>query len=154
MNAKKLYISLALTLGLLALAGALALMGTWACPEIALAQGPDGHATYYVAPNCTGLPAPCHTTVQAAVDAVDDPDDVIKVAEGTYNVINTYGGLAQVVYISKSLTLRGGYNADFTAWDPEAYPTTLDAQDNGRVLGVISSSCHLVIMFGCGQRPP
>ena len=134
MNAKKLHISLALTLGLLALAGALALLGTWACPEVALAQGPDGHATYYVAPNCTGLPTPCYTTVQAAVDAVDDPDDVIEVAEGTYNNVNFYGGLAQIVYITKSLTLRGGYNNDFTAWDPEAYTTTLDAQSNGRVV--------------------
>jgi parallel beta-helix repeat protein len=48
-----------------------------------------------------------------------------------------------VVYISKTVTIRGGYNADFSAWDPDTYPTTLDAQGQGRVLyitGDISST--------------
>ena len=71
---------------LLAIAGTLVLVLSLDAgyPLIAYAQGPDGHATYYVAPSCTGVPAPCYTSVQVAVDAADDPDDVVKVAAGTY----------------------------------------------------------------------
>jgi hypothetical protein len=101
------------------------------------AQGPDGYGTYYVALSCIGVPDPCYTTVQAAVDAADDACDVIKVAAGTYTDVNNYGGLAQVVYISKSVTIRGGYtttNAFAEPPDPEANPSTLDAQRQGRVL--------------------
>jgi hypothetical protein len=68
------------------------------------------------------------------VDAADDPEDVIKVAAGTYTGVNHYGGLAQVVYISKTVTIRGGYTT--TNWmtsDTDANPTTLDAQGQGRV---------------------
>jgi hypothetical protein len=124
--------TIALGLGL-----ALTLAGVWLLgggPAPVYAQGPDGYSTYYVAPSCSGVPVPCYTTVQAAVDAADDPDDVIKVAAGTYTSVNNYGGLAQVVYISKTVTVRGGYTT--TNWatpDPEANPTTLDAQGQGRV---------------------
>jgi hypothetical protein len=99
-------------------------------------QGPDGYDTYYVAPggDCGGM-TPCYASVQAAVDAADDPGDVIKVAAGVYTGINSYGGLTQIVYISKTLTLRGGYTtADWNTSDPEANPTTLDAQGQGRVI--------------------
>jgi parallel beta-helix repeat protein len=99
------------------------------------AQGPDGHCIYYVAPSCSGLPTPCYTTVQAAVDAADHPDDVIKVAAGTYTGVNNYGGLSQVVYINKTVTIQGGYTTAFTdPPDPDAYPTTLDAGRQGRVI--------------------
>ncbi len=103
-------------------------------PRVAQAQGPDGYSTYYVAPSCTGVPLPCYTAVQAAVDAADDPEDVIKVAAGTYTGVNHYGGLAQVVYISKTVAVRGGYTTtNWTASDPDANRTTLDAQGQGRV---------------------
>jgi parallel beta-helix repeat protein len=88
---------------------------------------------HYVAPDCTGVPAPCHTTIQEAVDAAIAGDE-FRVAAGTYTHVNNYGELAQVVYISKTITIRGGYNADFSAWDPDTYSTTLDAQGQGRVL--------------------
>jgi hypothetical protein len=102
--------------------------------SVAQAQGPDGYSTYYVAPSCTGVPLPCYTTLQSAVDAADDPEDVVKVAAGTYTGVNHYGGLAQVVYISKTVTVRGGYTTtNWTASDPDANPTTLDAQRQGRV---------------------
>jgi hypothetical protein len=42
--------------------------------------------------------------------------------------------VTQVVYLEKEVTLRGGYSADFGVWDPEQYPTTLDAQQQGRVV--------------------
>jgi hypothetical protein len=100
------------------------------------AQGLDGISTYYVAPggNC-GVASPCYSTVQVAVDAADHPNDVIKVAAGTYTDINSYGGLSQVVYIDKTVTIRGGYTiADWNTPDPDTNPTTLDAQRQGRVM--------------------
>ena len=99
------------------------------------AQGPDSHSVYYVALSCTGVPTPCYTTVQAAVDAADDPDDVIKVAAGTYAGVSARAGVTQVVYISKTITIRGGYTtANWTASDPGTNRTTLDALGQGRVL--------------------
>ncbi len=74
-----------------------------------------------------------YTSVQAAIDAAE-PDDVIQIATGTYTGLNELGGLRQIAYITKSLTLIGGYNADFSAWDPMLYPTTLDAESGGRVV--------------------
>ncbi len=120
--------------------------------SVVQAQGPDGYEVYYVAPSCVGAPVPCYTTVQDAVDAVDDADDVIKVATGTYTDVNvgprndttSTGLVTQVVYISKSVTIRGGYTPAFTEPpDPEANPTVLDAEGQGRVLyitGDISST--------------
>ncbi len=136
MHTRKLHISLALTL--LALVGALTLLGSGnSSPPTAQAQGPDGYTTYYVAPagsNCGGM-TPCYTTVQAAVDAVDDPGDVVKVAAGTYTGVQTRNGLDQAVYITKSLTIRGGYStSDWNHQDPEAHVTTLNANGQGRVV--------------------
>jgi len=83
--------------------------------------------------DCINPAFPCGT-VQYAVDVAGD-DDVIKVAAGTYTDVNSYGGLAQVVYLSKTLTVRGGYTTtDWTTADPVANPTTLDAEGQGRVL--------------------
>jgi uncharacterized repeat protein (TIGR01451 family) len=84
---------------------------------------------------CPAVAGICpYTSVQAAVDAAHD-GDVIKVAAGTYTGVNNYGGLAQVVYISKTVTVRGGYTP--TNWAtpyPITQPTTLDALGQGRVL--------------------
>jgi hypothetical protein len=106
----------------------------------AYAQGPDSYSTYHVAPSCTGVPAPCYTSVQEAVDAADDVGDVIKVATGMYTGVSARpapagyveapasGMITQVVYITKTVTVRGGYTTTFAEPpDPEANPTTLDA---------------------------
>ena len=79
------------------------------------AQSDDGHRTYYVAPggDC-GSAFPCYATVQAAVGAADDPGDVIKVAMGIYTDMNHYAGLAQVVYVSKTVAIQGRYST--TNW--------------------------------------
>jgi hypothetical protein len=102
------------------------------------AQGPDGYDTYYVAPDATcGDKTPCFGDVQEAVDAVDDPDDVVKVAAGTYTGVAAREDVTQVAYISKTLTIRGGYTT--TNWltaDPKVNLTTLDAQGQGRVFYV------------------
>ena len=84
---------------------------------------------------CPAGPPTCdYATIQAAVDAAVS-DSLIKVAAGLYTGVNDYGGLAQVVYLNKGVTIRGGYTV--TNWDtadPETNPTTLDAQGQGRVI--------------------
>jgi parallel beta-helix repeat protein len=82
-------------------------------------------------------PSGCtYSSIQAAVDAAD-PGDVIKVAAGVYTDVHARGGITQVVYISETVTLRGGYSNDFTTRDPNVHPTTLDAQGQGRALAII-----------------
>jgi len=143
---KQLRISLTLVIGLLALIGTLALLRLLGSrPSVVHAQGPDGISTYYVAPggDCgTGI-TPCYDNIQAAVDAADAPDDVVKVAAGTYNDINvrprddvtTTGFVTQMVYITKTITIQGGYTT--ANWDtpyPITQPTVLDVEGQGRVL--------------------
>jgi uncharacterized repeat protein (TIGR01451 family) len=92
-------------------------------------------------------------------DAVDDAleGDVIKVAAGTYTGVSARpvppgyddapasGLVTQVVYISKTVTVRGGYTTDnWTASDPEANPTTLDALGQGRVLLVAGNIAPMI----------
>jgi hypothetical protein len=96
----------------------------------------------YVAPGaaCIGTPN-CYATVQEAVD-VAAPGIEIWVAAGTYTGVHdrpridvsTTGSVTQVVYITKTVTIRGGYNASFTIHDPAVLVTTLDAQNLGRVI--------------------
>jgi uncharacterized repeat protein (TIGR01451 family) len=84
---------------------------------------------------CPAGPPTCdYATVQEAVDAAND-GDVIKAATGDYTDVNNHGGLAQVVYINKTVTIQGGYTVgDWDTPDPVANPTTLDAQGQGRVV--------------------
>ncbi len=123
-------LGLGLTVGLLWLLGAGLL--------VVKAQGPDGIGIYHVAPggSCGGA-SPCYSTVQAAVDAADDPNDVIKVAAGTFTDVHSYGGLTQMAYVDKTVTIRGGYT--LTNWArpyPITQSTILDAREQGRVLYV------------------
>ena len=122
MKGKCLLITLVLGLGLtMALLWLSSGLGTG--PPVARA------ADLHVCPSgCT------YSSIQAAVDAASD-GDVIKVATGIYTGVNNYGVLVQVVYINKSVTIRGGYTAAFTdPPDSNSNPTTLDAQGQGRVL--------------------
>ncbi len=111
--------------------------------NLAIADGEGGHAaagadvTWRATPTCSarvGGLLPTYPTVQAAVDAAG-PGDTVWIA-GTCVGADARGGLSQQAYVTKPLTLRGGYNADFTVRDPVAYPTTLDAQGLGRVVVV------------------
>ncbi len=77
--------------------------------------------------------------VQQAVDAAPN-GDLVKVA-GYCAGINSRTGLTQTVYLSKPLTLRGGYtNTNWTASYPFTQPTMLDAQSAGRVVVITGSA--------------
>ncbi len=92
-------------------------------------------------------------SVQAAADAVD-AGGVVKVAAGVYTALETrpsptgYSGapaVTQVAYITKDLTLEGGYTSDnWTTPDPEANPTTLDAQGQGRVIFIAGGVAPII----------
>ncbi|MGD2146651.1 MAG: choice-of-anchor Q domain-containing protein [Anaerolineae bacterium] len=84
---------------------------------------------------CPAGPPTCdYSTVQDAVDAAAS-GDVIKVAEGAYTDVHARDGITQVVYISKTLTIQGGYTtSDWTSPYPLAHATKLDARQLGRVM--------------------
>jgi len=105
---------------------------------VGAAQAAPTATTRYVAPggNCGGV-SPCYADVQAAVDAAQS-GDTIKVAEGTYSGVQTrvhWGNtVTQTVFLSKTVTIRGGYTtSNWNTPDPDAHFTTLDAQGKGRV---------------------
>jgi hypothetical protein len=109
-----------------------------------LLAAPAGAAPTATLTVCPAGPPDCdYAVIQDAVDAAAE-GDTIKVAAGVYtdlqirprHDVTTTGVVSQVVYLSKTVTIRGGYTApDFAEPpDPEANPTTLDAQGQGRVL--------------------
>jgi len=94
-------------------------------------------ATIHVCP--AGPPTCDYSSIQAAVDAAASGATIL-VASGFYTGVQQRGGITQVVYITKSLTIRGGYT--LTNWidpDPLVNMTWVDAQTSGRVM-VISGS--------------
>jgi parallel beta-helix repeat protein len=96
----------------------------------------------YVAPasGCISTPN-CYANIQAAVNAAASGDE-IRVAAGTYSDLHDYprldtsltGSVRQVVYITKTITIRGGYNSSFRQHDPASLITLLDAGNGGRGL--------------------
>ena len=89
----------------------------------------------YVAPGgACGAATPCYSSIQAAVNAAAVGDE-IRIAAGTYTGVNSSGGHAQHVYITKSLTIKGGYTtSNWTTPNPGANTTELQAQTLGRVV--------------------
>jgi parallel beta-helix repeat protein len=147
-RSKRLAISLTLGLGLILTL--LWLLGSKAS-RVTLAQSATRiicvTTTGSDTPGCGDEANPCQT-VQYAVDQAQTGDE-IRVAAGTYTGVlgrtapiaypdpPRSGVITQAVYISKTVTIRGGYNPDFSDWDPDTYTTTLDAQGQGRVLCII-----------------
>jgi parallel beta-helix repeat protein len=84
--------------------------------------------------DCTARAHPCQT-IQHAVDQAIRGGQIL-VTGGTYNDLHQREGVTQVVYLDRSVTIRGGYNFDFHTWDPAKYETTLDAEEQGRVIYV------------------
>ena len=101
-----------------------------------------------------GTTTTTHATVQAAVDAASGSGSEVLVA-GACGDLVTREGQTQIAYISKTLTLRGGYDLDFTTHDPAQYPTLLDAQGLGRVLYLADPDAvtvtHLTLTGGNGS---
>ena len=139
-------VALSLTIALL-LAGALVLLSL-------LGSSPVAHAVMaarYVAVtgndtdnDCANPSSPCRT-VQHTVDEASS-GDTIMVAEGVYTDVHgrsrpanydappAFTTVYQVVLVTETVTIRGGYTTDFGPPDPEAHPTILDAGGQGRVL--------------------
>lgn len=96
--------------------------------------------------------SPCFRTIQAAVDAARD-DDEIRVAAGTYSGLtsamvggNTY---TQVVLITKSVTLQGGYTTmDWETPDPAMNRTVIDAERRGRGISIVGDGTQTVTVAG------
>jgi parallel beta-helix repeat protein len=111
---------------------------------------------------CTNSGNPCRT-LQHAVDVAEAGDSIL-IATGVYTSVQdrpvppgyleppASGLVVQVVYITKTLTLRGGYNSAFSEPpDPLANPTTLDAQSEGRdilIAGLINSTIEGLRLTG------
>ena len=93
---------------------------------------PNAHAASFTV--CPAGPPTCdYSVIQDAVDAAGDGD--VMVAAGTYNNINNHGGLSQIVFIDKSITIRGGYTTAFIEPpDPVSNPAILEAAGQGRVI--------------------
>jgi len=100
--------------------------------------------------NCTSSALPCRT-VQHAVD-VAGSTNIILVAGGIYTDLRTRpipggymappagGVITQVLYVGKTVTIRGGYTTDFAEPpDPSANGTMLQvpAGQRGRVLVIV-----------------
>jgi hypothetical protein len=136
-------LSIALALGL-GLAVALLLLSALGAQRVALAQAGTGvirvATTGSDAVGCGGAGNPCRT-VQYAVNAAQ-PGEEIRVATGVYTGVHNIPALStdlftatQLVFIDKSVQVRGGYPAgNWTAPNPAVYPTTLDAEGAGRVV--------------------
>jgi hypothetical protein len=90
----------------------------------------DGSDSY----DCSTIAHRCRT-VQRAVEAAATGDE-IRVAGGVHtdeDIIN----FGYMVALTKTVTLRGGYDDSFTdPPNPTANPTTLDAQRHGRVISI------------------
>ncbi|MBN1994328.1 MAG: DUF11 domain-containing protein [Anaerolineae bacterium] len=74
---------------------------------------------------------------QIVVDAATSDADVVDIA-GTCYGVNTRGGFRQTLYVTKTLTIQGGWSTSplFAARNPALYPTTLDPLGQGRALYV------------------
>jgi hypothetical protein len=133
MKAKYLFISLALGLGLAI--GLLAFLGGW---PVSAEAGANRSSLDVLAPNSPRqvCPSGCfYSSIQAAVDDAS-PGETILVAQGVYTDVYMRDGVTQVVYISKTITILGGYAAPGFAEppDPDTNATVLDAGGQGRVI--------------------
>ena len=102
---------LSLSSCVLIVGAAILALGVW----LGSAQHAAGATTLCVQPGSVS----CFSTISAALSAAND-GDTIQVAAGTY---------IEYVVITKTVTVQGGWNADFTARDPSAHPTIIRPPD-------------------------
>jgi len=103
-------------------------------------------AVHYVSVggDCGGA-TPCHTTIQAALDAVES-GDMIKVSQGTYTT-----SMTAIATITKAITLSGGYmTSDWGRPQPLLYLTILDAEgvSGRRGININSADQSAVVVEG------
>jgi len=127
---------LGLALALLWLLGGFTTPAT-AAPACRPLQAPGDVITVCLSGGCD------YTTIQDAVDA-STGGEIIEVATGVYTGVQARGGMTQVVYLTKTLTIRGGFAPDFSNWDPESYPTVLEAQRQGRVFYIAGDASPVI----------
>jgi hypothetical protein len=130
----------------LVLAGGLLLMGWQSALESSAASSHLTTLRYVAADGDCGSNTPCYSTLQAAVDAATDGDE-LRVAAGLYTGVSDRHGTTQLVYVDKSITIRGGYHPQTWAPDPTLNPTILDAQGLGRVLSITGAVSPVVDGF-------
>ncbi|MGC9348855.1 MAG: hypothetical protein ACP5JG_11995, partial [Anaerolineae bacterium] len=94
---------------------------------------------------CTSIASPCGT-VQYAVDMAGEGDR-IHVTGGIYPGVQTRNGTTQTVHLTKTVSLLGGYNATFTARQPDVTPSILDAQNSGRVFYIAGEASPVLDGF-------
>jgi branched-chain amino acid transport system substrate-binding protein len=142
MKVRRLFVSVALGLGIV-----LTLLGLLSGRQSLVTAAPSA-GTRYVATtgddagnDCTSQNTPCRT-IQHAVDEADH-GDTIKVSTGVYTDVHARSPsdvtasdvVTQVVYISKTIAISGGYSAtDWTTPGPDIHLTTLDARGQGRAI--------------------
>ena len=139
------------------LAAAVGLLLLLAGPAVAVRADPPTTALY-VAPDgddardCASPADRCRTIQRAAAVAHDG--DEIRVAAGTYTGARTVMAgsgytYTQVVIITRSLTLRGGYSTvDWDTSDPAANLTVIDAERSGRGISIVGTGSETVAVDG------
>jgi uncharacterized repeat protein (TIGR01451 family) len=86
-----------------------------------------------------------YADLQSALNAATD-NDLLKVA-GTCVGTTAVNGVDQAGYITRSVTIQGGYTTiNWLVSDPAAYPSVIDAAWNGRGLVISSTNpIHVVV---------
>jgi hypothetical protein len=163
MRSRFVGVSLSVALAGCVLLGLLAVLGLGGeAPPLAYAQGGTGIVRVALsgadAPGCGSAVTPCRS-VQYAVDQASTGDAVL-IAAGVYTdvssrVVDT-STVSQVVFISKTVVVRGGYSpGNWSASDPVANPTILDARGQGRVAVIVGpASPTLENLFLTGGDGP
>jgi hypothetical protein len=109
------------------------LIGLAMSKSLAISNDPD---IFYVAPGgyCGAEISECYPAIQPAVD-IAPPGSKIKVATGYYTEVFTRSNMQQILYLTKTLTLEGGYTpSNWATSYPLTQPTILDALAKGRVI--------------------
>jgi len=107
-------------------------------------DGLDDHS------NCLFASDPCATMQHAVDQAVDG--DTVKVAAGLYADVHLVEGTTQVVKVSESITLTGGYATDdWEASDPVARETVLEAGGSGQRVAYVAGGSPVIEGFHLRQ---